>query len=45
MFKTFPSSSFLQEQLEECPQRAPEKEDELEEKNSTLEKTKSSKEK
>ena len=34
-----------EEQFEECPQRAPEKEDELEEKNSTLEKAESAKEK
>ena len=34
-----------EEQFDECPQRAPEKEDELEEKNSTLEKAESTKEK
>ena len=34
-----------EEQFEECPQRAPKKEDELEEKNSTLEKAESTKEK
>ena len=34
-----------EEQFEECPQRAPEKEDELEEKNLTLEKAESTKEK
>ena len=34
-----------EEQFEECPQRAPEKKDELEEKNSTLEKAESTKEK
>ena len=34
-----------EEQFEECPQRAPEKEDELEEKNSALEKAESTKEK
>ena len=34
-----------EEQFEECPQRAPEKEDELEEKNSALEKVESTKEK